>query len=63
VNTKQPPHGHARRLAPLIENVSMVVPMPAKAVLLRAEGALEGSLVDENLRHRQVGVEAATNRK
>jgi hypothetical protein len=41
----------------------VVVIVPAKAVLLFAEGAFPGALVDESLRCRKVGVEPATNRK
>jgi hypothetical protein len=41
--------------------MSLVVPMQAKAMWLRAEGALARALVDENVRRRHVGIEAATN--
>ena len=59
----QPPHWNLCRAPVLDQHVSVVVPMQAKAVLLLAEWACPGSLVDENVRRRLVGIEPAMNRK
>lgn len=63
VHAQQPPNRNPCRASVLDQHASVVVAEQAKAVLRLAEGAFPGSLVDENVRRRQVGIEPASNRK